>query len=414
MDLSLESALAHDANDALAPMRDKFSLPEGVIYLDGNSLGALPKHTDTRVQRTLTEEWGKELIRSWNNAGWVNLPLTVAAKIEPLIGAEPGTVVVADSTSVNLFKVLAAALAKSGTRRVILTEQDNFPTDNYIAEGLIKMTGNRHDLVKLDHPEDVPAALSSDVAVLMLTHVNYRNGYRHDMAALTKAAHDAGALVIWDLAHSAGAMPVELANANADFAVGCGYKYLNGGPGAPAFLYAAPRHQGAFQQPLSGWFAHSAPFAFSPDYVPATDISQYLCGTPPVLSMVALDSALDVWAGVDLAALRDKSVALTDFFIRMVEQRCGGHGLHLITPDEPDLRGSQVSYTHPDGGYAIMAALINAGVIGDFRSPDILRFGFAPLYVSFADVWHAVDKMADILETRSWDRPEFHARKTVT
>ena len=327
--------------------------------------------------------------------------------------------VIADSTSVNLFKLLAAALERAaameaGKRRKILTERDNFPTDNYIAEGLIRLTGETHELVRVDTPQAVLPALDEDVAIVMLTHVNYRNGFCHDMAAVTAAAHAVGALVIWDLAHSAGAMQVELAAARVDFAVGCTYKYLNGGPGAPGYLYVAPHHLGHCQQPLSGWFAHADPFAFSPDYQPASDITQFLCGTPPVLSMVALDQALDVWADVDLAALRKKSLDLADYFIGLIDDKCAGHDLTLITPRERHQRGSQVSFTHPDGGYAMMSALIAAGVIGDFRSPDILRFGFAPLYIGFADVWHAVDKFAHILETRQWDAPQFHARKTVT
>ena len=419
MDLSIAAAKAFDATDPLAGKADQFSLPEGVIYLDGNSLGALPKGVDQRVANTLANEWGTGLIRSWNSAGWVDLPQSVAAKLETVIGAEPGSVVIADSTSVNLFKLLAAALDRAATmeagkRRKILTERDNFPTDNYIAEGLIRLTDAAHELVRVDTPQAVLPALDEDVAIVMLTHVNYLNGFRHDMAAVTAAAHAVGALVIWDLAHSAGAMQVELALARVDFAVGCTYKYLNGGPGAPGYLYVAPHHLGHCQQPLSGWFAHADPFAFSPDYQPASDITQFLCGTPPVLSMVALDQALDVWADVDLAALRKKSLDLADYFIHLIDHKCAGHDLTLITPRERHQRGSQVSFTHPDGGYAMMSALIAAGVIGDFRSPDILRFGFAPLYIGFADVWHAVDKFAHILETRQWDAPQFHARKTVT
>ena len=317
----------------------------------------------------------------------------------------------ADSTSVNLFKVISAALALQPSRHKIVTETRNFPTDNYIAEGVIKQMGDQHHLIHVEDGDDILAALDEDTAILMLTHVNYRNGKMHDMKAITKAAHDKGVLVIWDLAHSAGAVPVSLEDADVDFAVGCSYKYLNGGP---AFVYVADRHLGGFTQPLSGWFAHQSPFAFAPEYEAAADIKQYLCGTPPVLSSLALDAALDIWEGIDLAAIRQKSLALTDYFITLVEARCAGHGLSLITPREGAHRGSQVSFTHPDGGYAIISALIAEGVIGDFRAPDILRFGFTPLYTSFADVWHAVDKLADILETRRWDQPQFHARKAVT
>ena len=314
----------------------------------------------------------------------------------------------------NLFKVVSAALALRPERTRIVTETRNFPTDNYIAEGVIRQCGARHSLVHVDDPRDIPAALDRDVAVLMLTHVNYRDGSLHDMEALTRAAHDAGALVVWDLAHSAGALPVDLAGCDADFAVGCGYKYLNGGPGAPAFLYVAPRHHGGFRQPLSGWFGHADPFGFDPHYRPAGDITQYLCGTPPVLSMVALDAALDVWDEVNMLAVRTKSKALTSYFIDLVETRCAGQGLSLISPRDAAARGSQVSFSHEAGGYAIISALIADGVIGDFRAPDVLRFGFTPLYTRFTDVWHAVDRLAAIMEEGRWDRPEFHARKAVT
>lgn len=414
--LSLEFAHSLDAADPMAAQRELFFLPDDVIYLDGNSLGVMPKGVETRVATTVTSEWGVDLIRSWNKAGWMDLPHKIGGKIGQMIGAEPECVVVADSTSVNIFKALSAALTLNPGRRKIITERANFPTDNYIAEGIIKQMGDRHELVLIDDAADIMDALDDDLAVLMLTHVNYRTGFMHDMAGLTKAVHNAGGLVLWDLAHSAGAVPVDLAAANVDFAVGCGYKYLNGGPGAPAFIYAAPRHQGGFQQPLSGWFAHAAPFAFDPVYAPAQNISQYLCGTPPVLSMVALDHSMDIWADIDMTVLRAKSVALTDYFIELVEARCVplAPELTLITPRDTSQRGSQVSFTHPHAGYAMMSALIAEGVIGDFRAPDIMRFGFTPLYLSFADLWQAVDIFADILATGRWDKPEFHARKKVT
>ena len=411
---SLESALARDAEDRLAPLRDGFALPDGVIYLDGNSLGALPRNVAARVASTLEREWGHGLIRSWNEAGWIDLPARVGARIAPLIGADPACVVAEDSTTVNMFKTVSAALALRPDRRRIVTETRNFPTDNYIAEGVIRQCGGRHELVHAADADAVIASLDADTALLMLSHVNYRDGAVHDMAGLTRAAHDAGALVIWDLAHSAGVLPLDLAGCDVDFAVGCGYKFLNGGPGAPAFLYVAARHHGGFAQPLSGWFGHADPFGFDPHYRPAGDISQYLCGTPPVISMVALDAALGLWDKVDLRDVHAKSQALTDFFIELVEARCGGHGLTLVSPRDAAGRGAQVSLSHPTAGYAIVSALIADGVIGDFRAPDILRFGFAPLYTRFADVWHAVDRLAAILDGRLWDRPEFHARRTVT
>ncbi len=413
-DLSLAAASARDHDDPMRDFRRQFDIPQGIIYLDGNSLGALPNHVADRLKSAVTDDWGKGLIRSWNDADWVNLPSRIGAKIAPLIGAAPEHVVMADSTSVNLFKVISAALSLRPGRKKIITERRNFPTDNYIAEGVIKQLGTGHELIYIEDSADIPAMLDEDVAVMMLTHIHYCTGRMHDMAVLTKAAHDVGALAIWDLAHSAGAVPVQLDQCDVDFAVGCSYKYLNGGPGAPAFVYAAARHLGGFTQPLSGWFAHQHPFEFTPTYTPDTTIKQYMCGTPPVLSSVALDAALDIWRNVDMAQLRAKSLALTDYFMTLVDARCGDHKLTLITPRDHAHRGSQISYTHPTGGYAIIAALIAEGVIGDFRAPDIMRFGFTPLYTTFADVWHAVDKLADILETQRWDMPEFHLRKQVT
>ena len=411
---SVEHASALDAADPLAGLRDSFTLPADVIYLDGNSLGALPRAVPDRIAATVTDEWGDGLIRSWNDADWINAPRRVGAKIAPLIGAAPDNVIAADSTTVNLFKVLSAALALRPRRRKIITETRNFPTDNYIAEGVIRQTGGAHRLVHANDVKTIADLLDDDVAVLMLTHVNYRDGSVHDMAGLTRAAHDAGALVIWDLAHSAGVIPLDLAGCDVDFAVGCGYKFLNGGPGAPAFLYVAPRHLGGDGQPLSGWFGHADPFGFAPHYRPAGDITQYLCGTPPVISIVALEAALDLWDGIDMRQIHAKARQLTGYFIDLVEARCGGHGLALISPRDAELRGAQVAFTHATGGHAIIAALIAEGVIGDFRAPDVLRFGFAPLYTRFVDVWHAVDRLAGILDQRRWDRPEFHLRRKVT
>jgi kynureninase len=411
---SIDHASALDAGDPLAGLRDSFTLPADVIYLDGNSLGALPRAVPDRIAATVTGDWGDGLIRSWNEADWINAPRRIGAKIAPLIGAAPDNVIAADSTTVNLFKVLSAALALRPRRQKIITETRNFPTDNYIAEGVIRQTGGAHRLVHADGVTAIADLLDDDVAVLMLTHVNYRDGSVHDMAGLTRAAHDAGALVIWDLAHSAGMMPLDLAGCDVDFAVGCGYKFLNGGPGAPAFLYVAPRHLGGDGQPLSGWFGHADPFGFAPHYRPAGDITQYLCGTPPVISIVALEAALDLWDGIDMRQIHAKARQLTGYFIDLVEARCGGHDLALISPRDAMRRGAQVAFTHPTGGHAIIAALIAEGVIGDFRAPDVLRFGFAPLYTRFVDVWHAVDRLADILDQRRWDRPEFHLRRKVT
>ena len=402
-----------DLADPLRAFRDRFDLPEDVIYLDGNSLGALPKSVRQRVARTIEEEWGVGLIRSWNTANWVHLPQQVGARIARIIGAGEGTVVAADSTSINLFKVLSAALDLNPGRNKIVSERENFPTDLYIAEGAAKQIGKGHELVLADAPFDIPGLLGDDVAVLMLTHVNYRTGYRHDMKALTRMAHEKGILVIWDLAHTAGAMPIDLTGADADFAIGCGYKYLNGGPGAPAFLYVNPRHFGGFHQPLSGWFGHRAPFDFEPAYAPSNNIAHYMCGTPPVIGMVALDEALTLWDDVDMNAVRVKSLALGDLFMQEVGAFAEKFGLRLVTPREKERRGSQVSYSC-DNGYAIMQALIARGVIGDFRAPDIMRFGFTPLYLSFAEVKRAAAILNEILETRAFDAPQYHVRGAVT
>ena len=420
-----------DAQDRLRPLRELFSLPDGVIYLDGNSLGALPKTAPARLAEVVTREWGQGLVRSWNSASWFTLPQRLGDKIAQLIGADPGEVVVTDSTSINLFKVLSAALTMAAqdtpNRKRVLSERSNFPTDLYIAQALCQERGFELQLVE---PGDLSASLTKEVAVLLLTHVNYRTGAMHDMAAMTAAAHAAGALTVWDLAHSAGAVPVELKRAQADFAVGCGYKYLNGGPGAPAFVWVNPRHAERFWQPLAGWWGHAAPFEFSADYRPAAGINRYLCGTQPVLSMVALECGLDIFAAAQtlggMAALRTKSLALTDLFIELVEQRCAGDALALATPRAHAQRGSQVCLqwqpASADGStaFAVMQALIARGVIGDFRAgdgnlqQDILRFGCTPLYLGFEDVWRAVEHLKQVLDGGEWTRPEFNQKHAVT
>ena len=415
--MTRDDAIALDAADALAPLRALFSLPQGVIYLDGNSLGVLPRSTAARVQLVVQEEWGQGLIRSWNSAGWMDLPQRVGDKIARLVGAGAGELVVADSTSVNLFKVLSAALdiakADAPLRNVLLSERSNFPTDLYIAEAVAKDAGM--ELVLAD-ADELPGLLDKRCALLMLTHVNYRNGRMHDMAALSRAARDAGALSVWDLAHSAGAVPVDLHGAGADFAVGCGYKYLNGGPGAPAFVWVHPRHVDRFWQPLAGWIGHAAPFEFSPGYRPAQGISRYLCGTPAVLSLAALecgvDSVLAAEALGGMPALRAKSLALTRLFALRVAQTCPE--LKLVSPEDDALRGSQVCLSHPEIGYAVVQALIARGVIGDFRAPDILRFGFTPLYLRFVDAWDAAEHLHEVLASGEWRSPEFNQKNAVT
>jgi len=410
-----------DAEDPLAALREQFALPADKIYLDGNSLGVLPKATPARVAQVVQHEWGEHLIESWNTAHWIELPQRVGNKIAQLVGAGPNELVAADSTSVNLFKVLSAALtmvrADAPHRQAIVSERDNFPTDLYIAEALARERG--FELVLVDAPEQIgPRLAQGDVAVLMLTQVNYRTGRLHDMASLTAAAHAAGALAVWDLAHTAGALPVHLKRDDADFAIGCGYKYLNGGPGAPAFVWVHPRHADRFWQPLAGWMGHAAPFAFDPGYRPASGIARYLCGTPPVIQMAALECGVDsVLAAAPLGgmdALRSKSLALTEFFMRLVAERCDGHGLVLVTPHEASHRGSQVSYALAEGGYAIVQALIARGVVGDFRAPDILRFGFTPLYLRFVDVWDAVEHLRQVLGSGEWKQERFHRKAAVT
>lgn len=410
--ISRETLAARDAADPLSAFRDEFDLPDGVIYLDGNSLGALPRSTPARVARTMADEWGNDLIRSWNSAGWIDMPGRIGDKIASIIGARPGEVVAADSTSVNLFKLLVAALALRPGRKTILTEEGNFPTDLYVAQGVRELLGDRCNLRRVA-ADAVAGAVDDDTAVVMLTHVDYRTGAMHDMAGLTAAAHAAGALMLWDLSHSAGAVPVDLNAAHADLAVGCGYKYLNGGPGAPAFLFVAERIQDDIRPPLSGWMGHESPFEFDGDYRPAPGILRNLCGTPSVLGLVALEAGVDQFLKADMAALRRKSLALSADFMALIEDRCAGHGLTIITPREESRRGSQVSLTC-DNGYPVMQALIARGVIGDFRAPDIIRFGFAPLYLRHVDIWDAVEHLRHILETRAWDRPEFHARAPVT
>jgi kynureninase len=408
-ELTRDEVEALDRADELAAFRDRFVLPDGVIYLDGNSLGALPKATPGRVAQVVQQEWGQSLIRSWTDHGWIDLQFRVGDKIGKLIGAEPGTTVVADSTSVNLFKLLAAALDQRPGRSVILTEEGNFPTDLYMAQGLTALLKRGHLLRRVPAAQ-LRNALDNTVAVLMLTHVNYRSGAMHDMAALTCAAHAVGALVLWDLSHSVGAVPLRLATDDVDLAVGCGYKYLNGGPGAPAFLHVAQRLQADLRLPLTGWLGHAEPFAFESAYRPATGIARAVVGTPPILSLAALEVGIDVSLQTSMSAIRDKSLRLAEVFIALMEQE---PEFRLLTPRNPESRGSQVSIAHAHG-YAIMQALIERGVIGDFRAPDVLRFGLAPLYVRFVDVWDAVQTLRDVMRSEVWRDDRFQQQRKVT
>lgn len=412
-----EDALALDRDDPLAPLRERFALPDDTLYLDGNSLGARPKASAARAQAVIEAEWGRDLIRSWNTAGWFALPRRLGDRLAPLIGAAEGEVVITDTISVNLFKLLSAMLREQARRaperRVIVSERSNFPSDLYIAQGLIAQLDRGYELRLVDHAAELEAAIDADCAVAMITHVNYRSGYMHDMAALTRHAQQAGALMLWDLAHSAGAVPVDLNGAAADGAVGCTYKYLNGGPGSPAFTWVPRRHQASFEQPLSGWWSHRAPFAMEPGFAPDASISRFLCGTQPIVSMAMVECGLDIFHETDMGAIRRKSLALADAFIALVESRCAGLELRLVTPREPARRGSQVSFEHPHG-YEVMRALIARGVVGDYREPRILRFGFTPLYTRFVDIWDAVEALREVLATEAWRAPEFAARTTVT
>ena len=393
-----------------AATRAMFHLPEGVIYLDGNSLGPLPRAAEARLARTLRDEWGDMLITGWNKAGWMAQPSRIGDRIARLIGAEPGSVVLGDTLSIKVYQALAAALDLNPDRRVILSDSGNFPSDLYMAEGLVRSLGKDYAL-KIVAPGEVAGAIDACTAVLMLTEVDYRTGRKHDMAALTATAHKAGALALWDLAHSAGALPIDLAGAKADFAVGCTYKYLNSGPGGPAFIYVAPRHAQHVQPALSGWLGHETPFGFDLTYRPARGIERMRVGTPPVLQMAALETALDIWDMVTIHEVRARSIELTEAFIAGVEAACPM--LELASPRNPDQRGSQVSFRHPEG-YAIMQALIAHHVIGDFRAPDILRFGFTPLYTTMADVTGATTTLADIMARSLWRNPEYRVRHRVT
>lgn len=407
-------ARRRDAADALAPLRRRFTLPEGEIYLDGNSLGAMPASIVPAMREALTEGWAKELIRTWNGRDWHMLPVTVGDRLARLMGAAAGEVLTADSTSVNLYKVFCAAMRLQAGRTRVISERNNFPSDVHILQGAIANVFPKANLVLAeDDDASVLKLLDDKTAVVCLSHVNYRSGRLRDMKAITQAVHDAGALVIWDLAHSLGALPVDLNGCEADFAVGCSYKYLNGGPGAPAWLFVAARHLPAVESPLTGWQGHAAPFSFDIDYKPAATIEKFRCGTPPVLSYLPLSESLSIFEDTDMASLRAKSLALTGYFIELCDRHLSAHGLAVITPREPAERGSQVALTH-EHGWPIMQALIASGVVGDFRAPDILRFGFTPLYTSFEDVWGAVATLAAIMEIGLWREPRFAERKLVT
>ncbi len=407
--VTLDEAQRLDAADPLAFARERFALPDGIIYLDGNSLGALPAATMGRLRQTTERQWGDDLIASWNKHAWIDWPTRIAARLAPLVGAKPNELLIADSTSVCLFKLLSAAVQARPGRKTILTRQRNFPTDLYVAQGLCELLGLT---LKAVPPNEIFGAIDEDVAVVTLTHVDYRSAAIHDIAAINAAAHEAGALAVWDLSHSAGAITLDLDGTGCDLAVGCGYKFLNGGPGAPAFLYVAERLQAEFRSPLQGWMGHADPFAFADDYRPADGIGRFLTGTPSILALAALDAGLATFDGVAMADVEAKARGLSQLFIDAVEARSSNE-LRLASPRDPLDRASHVSFGHAEG-YAIMQAAIARGLIGDFREPDLLRFGFAPLYIRFEEVWRAADTLGNIIQSREWDQPRFQQRAKVT
>jgi len=410
--LTLADLEALDRGDRLRALHDAFTAPDALVYLGSNSLGPLPRETPARLQEVVARQWGQDLLRGWTAHDWIGAPHRVGDKIARIIGAGQGEVAVADSTSVNLFKLLTAACRLQPGRSVILSEPGNFPNDLYVAQGLRAMSDGRIQL-RLVSADQIETAIDERVAVLLLTHVHYKTSAVHDMARITERAHRQGALTLWDLSHSAGAVPVNLDAAQVDFAVGCGYKYLCGGPGAPAYLFVAQRHQAATVSPITGWLGHAQPFDFVDDYAPAAGIGRFLAGTHPILGIAALEVGIDLMLQADAQARVDKSRALTDLFITLVESRCAGLGLQLGSPREAATRGSHVAFRH-DQAYAVMQALIARGVIGDFRAPDLMRFGFAPLYNSYTDSWHAAEALREVLQTAVWDRPEFRQRRAVT
>jgi len=399
-----------DAADPLETIRRRFSLPDGLRYLDGNSLGALQPAVAERVREAVDQQWGQDLIRSWNTAGWATQPQRIAAQLAPLIGADADEIAVGDSTSVAVFKAVAAARQLRPDRTVLITDDTNFPTDIYVAQGLAELIGDLE--VRVVPPDQIRNHLDDTTAVLMLTHVDYRSGRLHDARAVTAVAHDAGAIAIWDLSHSAGAVAVDLHAWDADLAVGCTYKYLNGGPGSPGYLYVARRWHDQVSTPIRGWFGHARPFDFDLEYDAAAGAERFLAGTPPVLSMTALEAALEVWEDVGVATAVAKAQELTSLFVDLVDERCGAE-VEVVSPRDAAERGGQVSLRHPEA-YALTQALIAERVIPDHRPPDLVRFGFAPLYISRVDVFDAVEVLARLLDTGAWDRPEFHQRKLVT
>lgn len=415
--ITLEHCQQWDKNDSLAHFKHKFNIPAGTLYLDGNSLGAMPQQSLERATEIITKEWGVDLIQSWNTAGWWNLPIVLGDKVAKLIGANKDETVITDSTSVNLYKVLVSAMRiqkeKHPHKKVIIAEKDSFPTDLYIIQGFIDLMKDGYELRLVDHADDLATLVDDQTAAVVLSHVNYRTGYFYDMAATNELIHSHGGLVIWDLCHSIGAVPIDLNATHSDFAIGCTYKYLNGGPGSPALLWVHAQHQNSVNQPLSGWWGHEKPFDMAPDYVPSTGIRRYLCGTQPIISLGLVACGVDIFLETDMKTIREKSLRLTDLFIELVQQECAEFNLELITPTDHKHRGSHVSFQHPQG-YAAIQALIARGVIGDYREPEVMRFGVTPLYLGFEDIWNAVQHIKAVFQNQEWNNPKYQERSQVT
>lgn len=415
--ITLAQCQTWDKTDTLANFKQQFDIPQNTLYLDGNSLGALPKNALSRATEIITQEWGINLIQSWNTSGWWNLPITTGDQVAQLIGAKPNETVITDSTSVNLYKVLVSAVRiqqqKNQNKKVIIAEKDAFPTDLYIIQGFMDLMNEGYELKLIDHPDDLSTTLCPQTAAVVLSHVNYRTGYLYDMAATNDLIHQFDALVIWDLCHSIGAVPIDLNATHSDFAIGCTYKYLNGGPGAPAMLWVHEQHQNSVNQPLSGWWGHAKPFEMAPDYVPSGGIRRYLCGTQPIVSLGLVSCGIEVFLQTDMQKIREKSLKMTDLFIELIEQECAEFNLELITPTDHKNRGSHVSFKHPKG-YAAIQALIARNVIGDYREPEVMRFGITPLYLSFEDIWHSVQHIKAVFSNQEWNNPKYHERSQVT
>jgi len=412
--ISYENVLSFDDTDPLAAQAKKFKLPDNLIYLDGNSLGAMPKTVPAYVEDALLDGWATQLITSWNNKGWHNLPFTLADRLAPMMGAKKGEVLLVDSTSLNLFKTLVAALKMRPDRSIVISEKSNFPSDIHIVQGVLD---NFFPEKKLElssaGDEEIISLIDNETAVVTLTHVDYKTGEIRNMEKITKAAHKFGALVIWDLSHSLGALPLDLNDCDVDFAIGCTYKYLNGGHGAPAYLFVAEKHLKHAKNTLTGWMGHASPFGFDINYEPAETIEKFRCGTPAILSYLALEKSLDIFETINMQELREKSQNLSQLFIKLIEQKCANFDLKLISPRNPEMRGSQISLTHSNS-WEIMQALIDHNVIGDFRAPNIIRFGFTPLYTSYKNVWNAVTILQDIIKADIWKDPKYAVRKLVT